>query len=401
MLIKPISFWQQPYVAGVPPTPPTLSDLIIAGQDFYTFNGNTLGSTTTGGIARVSPLGVLDTTWTANANPSPTTNVYWANKAGNGKIYADCRTTTSTTQRVREIDYATGVVNREISYTGTIGVIEATPSISDFFLAGGSVNLNISTPIGRSIHKINTSTMTYDSTFYTNIGTASTSNVTGAHITPTKIGLATGTSTGWNGSSTYSRFVILNHDGTRDTSFVRTATIGAGSALAITYFNNKWIVGGAFTLVNGATQQRIVAFNDDGSLNTTFNTNTATLFGASVTGFQKINDDKLIVFGVFNSNGQVATRICILNGDGTVQTNIFGTGFTAQLSNIVVDEANDLMYVVGRARLQNYNGTLIRNIISIKISDGTINTNFVCYGDTGFGMETAATSVAIGNAGFF
>lgn len=396
MLIKPISYWQGQIVSGITP-PPALSDLIVAGQDFYRFNSNILGSTTGGGIARVSPLGVLDTAWTANANPSPTTQVLWANKAGNGKIYADSRTTNASTQRIREIDYTTGVVNREISYGGTLGNLQAVPSISNYFFVGGNTSMNISTPAGRPVMRINTSTMTYDTTFYSNIGTASGTTTTGIYITPTKLGVATGTATSWNGNGTYSRFVILNHDGTRDTSFVRTAAFGTGGSNAIVYFNNKWIVGGAFSTPSA----RIVAFNDDGSLNTTFNTNASGVFNASPSGFTPINDNKLLVWGAFTTLGQVSNRICILNGDGTVQTNIFGTGFGNTISNIMVDEPNDIMYVVGRNRINSYNGTNMRNIIALKISDGTIVTSFDVYDNIGKGMETTTGAVSLGNAGFF
>lgn len=395
MLIKPISFWQGPIVAGGAP-PVGLKSTYISGLNFYQWGSTQLGSTTAGGIAKVSPLGVLDTAWTNNANPSPTTNSSFGTLAGNGKVYVRVGTTTSTTNRVREIDATTGVVDRDFTYTGTIYSIKGLQSISDYFFIAASANYNMpSLQSGRGIVKVNTSTFERDMTFYTNAGT--TARVDGLTVTPTKLGL-TGAWASWNGNTANSRFVVLNHDGTVDSGFTRATGAFNIQPLTSEFFDNKWIVGGNFTTYNSITQTRIVAFNSDGSLNTTFNTNINSAgFNGAVINLYKLSETELLVVGNFTSSGQISNRIAILNTDGTVATNRFGTGFTnATPTYVNIDAANDLMYFSGNSFTEYRTNTSLFNAVSVRISDGSINTDFA----TTEGVRNSVGGVTLANAVF-
>jgi len=395
-LIKPIAYFQKKKVGGVVPPPPALSDVYIASQDFFRWDGTQLGSATAGGIAKISPLGVLNTSWTNNANPSPSTDTRFSTKVSNGKIYADCRTTNSSTQRLREIDEITGVVNREVVMSGTVAAVSSVPAVSTYFFLGGAVALTLQGTSTKGIAKIDTSTMTVDSTFSTNIGTGPGAALQGIGVSSTKV-VPTGNFTSFNGNTANDRFVVLNHDGTLDSGFTRATGNFNNAVASAAFFDNKLILGGQFTTYNGVTQQRIIAFNLDGSLNTTFNTNTQTIFNNNILHLYAISSTQLLVFGVFTAAGEVSNRICILNGDGTVATNRFGTGFNQLPRYVAIDSTNDLMYITGN-RFTEYNGTTgLANAISLKISDGTINTNFV----TGQGMRTTANGVSLGQSTFF
>jgi hypothetical protein len=398
-LIKPIAYFQKKKVGGV--IPPAVQDNVFyLGFNFRNWNGTQLGSTTQGGIAKISKLGVLDTTWTANANPSPTTQVRFGTSCGNGKIYVDARGSSTTNAIMREIDMATGVVDRSVATNATGGQsiwrFNGVPYISDYFFISGEQTMTVQGQLVDGIGKINTSDLNRDATFATNIGTGPSAFTTGFAITPTKLGVA-GNFLNWNGNSNLGRFVVLNHDGTLDSGFSRAPGLFNGNTNGVLFHDNKWIVVGLFTQYNSVTQQRIIAFNADGSLNTTFNSNVATAFNNNIQSIYRLSDTQMLVAGTFTALGEVSNRIAVINNDGTIATNRFGTGFNASPAYIAVDEVAGLLYIGGFV-ITSYNETTgLANAISLNIADGTINTNFV----TGTGMRTATNAVAEAGNVFF
>lgn len=393
-LIKPISFLQKKKVGGVTPPPgPTISSIFLAGSNFYTWKGSRLGVSAVGGIAKIGINGTLDTTWTTNANPSPTNNVRQGSRVGSNSLYVYAGTTNASTRRFRELDVTTGVVLRTQTTTEVPRAVRGLVSIPDYFFICATIGFQIgATLVGRSLTKVNTSNFERDITFYNNIGTKIGATVNDVFITPTKLGVV-GDFTSYDGNTALDRFIVLNHDGTYDTGFNRAAGNFNGQVNSVLFADNKWIVNGNFTTYNGVTQQRIIAFNPDGSLNTTFNTNTATLFNNFINKVYKLNDTQLLVIGLFTTLGQVSNRIAIINNDGTIVTNRFGTGFSAAAEFVAIDSVNDVMYMSGNG-FTTYNGTSgLASAISLKISDGTINTNFV----TGTGMRDSTNTISSTN----
>lgn len=393
MLIKPISFWQQPYVAGVPPTPSDKS-LYLNGYNLYNYNGTRLGLNGGGGIGKVSLEGVLDTSWCDNANPTGQTNQVRFSATTGDYIFADVRTTNSSTRGFRKIAKSDGTIASTVATSGgTIWFVAANPSNTDFVIVtGDNTNTTFNGTVYKGVGKINTSNLTVDTTFKTNMGSGVNAFVNSSYVGEYGIGVS-GQFTSWNGNTTYQRFVVLNHDGTRDTSFVRSGTFN-NHAVTSLYIDGKWIVGGQFTTYNGVTNNRLVCFNSDGSVDTTFTTNLGTGFNNTVQRLIKLTNTSFLVVGAFTTiNGGTANRMAVVNTDGTIPTQPFGTGFNnAQPTWTDVDYDTGIIYATGAGPFTAYNGTTTKNIISIN-SDGSVNTTFD-YGGTTGGLTTITSTTA-------
>ncbi|NJM80864.1 MAG: delta-60 repeat domain-containing protein [Flavobacterium sp.] len=148
----------------------------------------------------------------------------------------------------------------------------------------------------------------------------------------------------YNGVNT-NRIARLNSDGSLDSSF----TIGTGAnntVLAIALQQNgKIIVGGAFTLFNGVSSNKIVRLNENGSIDTSFSTGIG--FDFQVFSIQIQDDGKIIVGGTFSSyNGTNAKRIIRLNPDGSIDTS-FNVGEGANISVNTISIQNDGKIILG------------------------------------------------------
>jgi len=242
----------------------------------------------------------------------------------------------------------------------------------------------------RGIGKINED-LTRNTTWTTNVGTGPNAFVNGAYVSADRIGVS-GQYSSWNGAANTDKFVVLNYDGTRDTSFARTATFNGIRVYVSIFIDNKWIVAGDFTTYGGATYNRILAFNTDGTLNTTFNTNIGSGFGGgAVFNLVKKSDTEIIATGAFSSlNGVTMNRIAVINTDGTIPTNVFGTGFNGFSSGYVDVDASGNLYVAGAGPFTTYNTTNTSNNIISLLPNGSVNNTFA----TGSGMQTSTNTTA-------
>ena len=123
-----------------------------------------------------------------------------------------------------------------------------------------------------------------------------------------------------NGNSR-NRLVRLNSNGTEDLSFQTNVGTGFNSSTYVVTIQSdgKIIVGGAFSIVNGYTRNRLVRLNSDGTEDTSFYTNLGTGFGGNWTYTVEVQSDgKIVVGGAFTSlNGNTRNRLVRLNSDGT------------------------------------------------------------------------------------
>lgn len=382
--IKPISFWQQPRVAGV--TPAAAQNIYLSGYNFYKWKGTQLGSAGSGGIAKINLSGTLDTTFATNANPSTSSEVRF-HTVLNNYIYADYRIPAGT-RAFRKLDLSGNLITTVPTSGGTIWGVAAYEG-NNFITITGDTTISFNGTTIDGVGKINED-LTVNTTFATNIGTGPSSFVYGAVPTSNRIAVCGGFAN-FNGNTTYERFVILNHDGTRDTGFTRTGTFAGGTNIVYTaiFIDNKWIVVGSFTSYNGVTNNRILAFNSDGSVNTTFTTNIGTGFNGTATAISRVSDTQVVVAGDFTTlNGNTVNRVALINTDGTIPTNIFGTGFSASPYGIQV--GTDGKFYASGASFTSYNTTnTTNNFISLN-SDGSVNTTFA----TGSAMQTSTNGVA-------
>jgi uncharacterized delta-60 repeat protein len=204
--------------------------------------------------------------------------------------------------------------------------------------------------------------------------------------------------TTFNGA-TVNRIVRLNSDGTRDTIFTTntgTASIGTVEAIAI-QSDGKLVIIGSFTTFNGATVNRIVRLNSDGTRDTAFTTNTGTGFEATPFSVAIQSDGKIIIGGVYQGfNGTTVNRIVRLNSDGTRDTSFTtntGTAFNGLVFSIAIQ--SDGKIVCGGS-FTTFNGATVNRIVRLN-SDGTRDTAFTT--NTGTGFELSVRSIAIQSDG--
>jgi uncharacterized delta-60 repeat protein len=149
-----------------------------------------------------------------------------------------------------------------------------------------------------------------------------------------------------NGVS-YNNIVRLNADGSIDTGFaIGTGFSGPTTAFAI-QSDGKYIIGGAFTSFNGVPKGKIVRLDSNGTLDSSFNVNTAyNSFGISYGyggGTYPINDI------IIQPNGKILTSGCDLYSNGS----IYRQGIVRLNSDGSIDSSFNLNY---------YTNYYIRNI---------------------------------------
>jgi uncharacterized delta-60 repeat protein len=197
-----------------------------------------------------------------------------------------------------------------------------------------------------------------------------------------------GAFTSFDGNITNSHLVRLNADGTKDTSFsIGTAFDFPIYSIAV-QTNGKILVGGYFTTVNGTSCGRIVRLNTDGSIDSSFVTGTG--FNNYVNKIVIQSDNKILVGGIFTAyNGASRNRIIRLNSDGSLDTSfVIGSGFSSGYINVIAVQSDNKILVGGT--FTNYNGTSYNRIIRIN-SDGSADTSFTI----GTGFDSDVDDIAI------
>lgn len=234
-----------------------------------------------------------------------------------------------------------------------------------------------------------------DQTAYlTNIGTGSNAIVTSQYVYPDGRVILGGTFTTWNGVAR-GRLVRLNADGTVDATFA--TNIGTGFSVAASDINSigvlsdgRIVIGGIFTTFNGATRNRLVVLNSDGTLDSAFYTNMGTAFGGNVWSVCVQSDDKIVVSGAFTTfNGATRNRIIRLNSDGTEDTAFYtnlGTGLsTATNGALVIRQQADGKLLLG-GDFTAVNGNTRNRLVRLN-TDGTEDTAFYTNLGTAFGAQ--------------
>ena len=156
--------------------------------------------------------------------------------------------------------------------------------------------------------------------------------------------------------------------------------------------DDKVIVTGGFTLVNGTSKNYLVRLDTNGSVDNTFN-NGGTGLNGSASALYVQPDDKIILAGYFtNYNGTSAPGILRLNPNGSIDTtfNAVGTGFPMGGGSVFsVFTQADGKILVGGTGFTTYNGTAINRKGLIRLnSDGSLDTTF---NSSGTGVNTGSS----------
>lgn len=177
------------------------------------------------------------------------------------------------------------------------------------------------------------------------------------------------------------RLARLNADGSADPTF----SIGSGANKLVTGIamqpDSKIIVTGQFSIFNNTAKKRIVRLNNDGSIDTTFNTG----FGANddIESCVLEDDGKIMVGGMFTSFNWIARNgIARINPDGSLDNSFEYTGDPIEVTDI--KKQPDGKYVVNA----------VTKILRLN-PDGSIDNSF----QPGSGTDYPIQSICIQSDG--
>lgn len=223
-----------------------------------------------------------------------------------------------------------------------------------------------------------------DSSF--NTGTGAASDVNAVAVQADGKILVGGNFVSYNGT-TVNRLTRLNQDGSIDNSFVTGTAVNGAVRAILMQPDGKILIGGLFTTYNGATRNRLIRLNADGSPDASFNSGTGA--SSSVFAIALQPDGKILIGGAFVTfNGTARSRVARLNADGTIDTSFDpGTGVNSDVNSIVVQ--SDGKAVIG-GNFVIYNG-VTRNRLARVNADGSLDANF----NAGAGASGVVRAVAL------
>ncbi len=284
---------------------------------------------------------------------------------------------------------------RNVNFGDNIDVHAVLPLAGNKVLVGG--RFSVFTSDGRRYNNLVrfNSDGTIDTTFPNTISTGN-SSVSSFAMQPDNRVLVGGLFTDING--VLRKGVIrLNSNDSIDTTFQNelSGTGYFGVSTIKVQPDGKILIGGYFAQVNGVSRSRIARLNPDGSLDTTFQNGMAgfnnSFNSGSVLQIELQPDGKMLVVGDFDTVNGVSRKYLVrLNPDGSLD-NTFLSNFTGTDGIVfaVVIERSGKILIAGNFNMVNGQ---TRGKLTKLNQDGSLDTSF----SVGFGMNfTAAYSLAI------
>lgn len=206
--------------------------------------------------------------------------------------------------------------------------------------------------------------------------------------------IITGLNTSWNGVSV-PRIVRLNSDGTRDTGFLTNLGTG-GVNQSLIQSDGKIILVGNFPTINGTSTNQVVRLNLDGTLDNSFNLNRGTAANGVARRAALQPDGKIVVTGSFTSyNNVIVNRIIRFNTDGTIDTSFTNnTGAGIPVNTFAAVAVQDDGKIVVTGNFTTFNGVSATRIVRLN-SNGTIDSQFLANIGSGFDSANAAAIVVM------
>ncbi len=345
---------------------------IIVGGNFMEYNG-----IPTFNIVRLNPDGIVDQNFSSGSGFDGYINTLSVNTAGKiivGGAFS-IYNGNSTNCVIQLNDDGTIDSGFNIGF-GPDGIVKtiAIQSNGSLLVGGDFANFN-----GTSRNKITrlSPTGTNDPSFNIGSGISGISfpTVNRIVIQPDGIIGVAGQFSNYNGTSANS-LVLINPNGSLYSGFNGFNGVNGEIRTCVIQPDGKYLIGGAFDLVNSIPFNKNCRLNVNGTLDKTFNLG----MGVCGQGFTFVNascvtdDGKTVIGGRFRRvNGKTAYNISRLNFDGTTDTTfITGTGFNDQV--YVVVHQPDGKYLVGGV-FTSFNG-INRNGIARLNSNGTLDLSF-------------------------
>ena len=354
---------------------------VIIGGDFTSYNGTAINR-----IARLNANGTIDATF--NPGLGVNANVYSTAIQSDGKIIIGGAFTSYN-----------GTAIGRIARVNTNGTIDATFNSSGVgangYINSTSIQSNGKIIIGGWFTSYNGTTRnriarlnangTLDGTF--NPGTGANSYIYATSIQSDGKIIIGGWFTSYSGTSR-NRIARLNSNGSLDATF--NPGLGANDNVYTTPIQSdgKIIIGGSFTSYNGTTRNRVARLNINGTNDLTFNTGTGANGNVYSTAIQ--SDGKIIIGGDFTLfNGASLNRIARLNTNGTLDLTFTpDTGANNTISAIAIQ--SDGKIIIGGA-FTSYNGNPISGIARLN-NNGTLDSGFNPSANGGSGKTISIQS---------
>ena len=252
------------------------------------------------------------------------------------------------------------------SFTGIVNTVVVQPDGK--IIAGGSFTV-YSGQSSSFIARINTN-LYKDTTF--NVGSGFNGQPTYLKLQSDGKVLVYGSFTLYNGSSA-SNFIRLNTDGSRDNSFAPIPPNGAINSIAI-QSDGKMLIGGAFTQYNSQTVNYLVRINTNGSIDNTFNTGVG--FNNTVNIINIQSDGKILVGGAFTTyQGATANRLVRINTDGSFDPTFYvgSAGFPNTVTGIIIQPENRLTIGGNFTSFINPNISYVTKVINLQEKNYVLN----------------------------
>jgi uncharacterized delta-60 repeat protein len=379
--------------------------IIVVGK-FEFFNGVAVN-----GIVRLNSDGTPDTGFTANlgtgakgsfSDPNETGTINTIAIQSDGKILLGGGFTTfsgTATSFILRLN-TNGI--RDTQFTTSIGPTGSDRSISSIAIQPDGKIL-IAGPLEwngvnvKFILRLNTDG-TRDTQFTTNIGEGPGSgNITLVVIQPDGKIILGGSFITFN-NVIVNRIVRLNANGTRDTQFTQNIGTGlekndqpeqgtsADPNKIIIRPDEKIVLSGSFSTVNGVISRRLARLNYDGTIDTSFAANIGTAIGGFLGPVAIQSDGSFILTNITSFNGVPLRKIARLSSEGIIDET---PGASSEVVSLAIQ--SDGKIILGGAFLK-FNGEIVNNIVRLG-SGGAIDRNFTT--NIGTGPLGIANTIAI------
>ena len=357
----------------------------------------TVGSIFRSGVARLNPDGMVDTSFNAAVYIAADTVVYSLALLPNGKIIIGGYLFTQNTEltSVARLN-SNGSIDSSFNQPYAVSVYKTAVQADGKILIGGSFT-SIGGTARNRIARLNADG-TLDAAF--DPGTGANANVWSIELQAGDNILIGGFFTSINGAPVRS-LARLNNNGSLNSTFNTNSFVSGGVYTAKTLQSAKTLFGGSFVSISPSGTQRdaLAIIDSDNSFDPSLSVTTTGKSGARASIVQ--SDGKIIVSGYFSRiNGANRGRIFRLNGDGTLDAsfNSGGTGANGEIYAMLLQPDNKIIIA---GTFTSFNGTS-RNRIARINTDGSLDTAFNAGNTTNGGVYGLAQQpdgkiIAVGN----